>query len=77
MLRPRATDLSSPIISEEGTRDSGWIVGKQEVIRFLVTLLSLARMLSGANAFEISDTQEDENKAALIRRSECNNVSLR
>jgi len=30
-------------------------------------------MLSGAKAFEISDIQEDENKAAL---SECNDVPL-
>jgi hypothetical protein len=29
--------------------------------------VSLARMLSGANAFEISDIQEDENKAALTK----------
>jgi hypothetical protein len=26
MRRPRATDISSPVISEEGTRDSGRIV---------------------------------------------------
>jgi hypothetical protein len=38
--------------------------------------LSLAEMPSGANAFEISDIQQDENKAALTRRSECNNVIL-
>ena len=31
MLRPCVTDISWPIISEEGRRDSGWIVGKQEV----------------------------------------------
>jgi hypothetical protein len=42
----------------------------------VVASVSLARMLSGANAFEISDIQEDENKAALTRRSECNNVTL-
>jgi hypothetical protein len=33
-------------------------------------------MLSGANAFEISDIQEDEVEAALTRRSGCNNVAL-
>ena len=37
---------------------------------------SLATMLSGANAFEISDIQEDETEAAIIRRAECNNVTL-
>jgi len=31
----------------------------------------------GANAFEISDFQEDETAACLARRSECNNVALR
>ena len=31
MRRPRATDISSPVIGEEGTRDSGRIVGKPEV----------------------------------------------
>jgi hypothetical protein len=34
--------------------------------------LSLAKMLSGANAFEISDIQEDEAEAGLTRRSGCN-----
>jgi len=33
MLRPCAADISSPIISEEGTRDSGWIVGNPEAIQ--------------------------------------------
>jgi hypothetical protein len=33
-------------------------------------------MLSGANAFEISDIQEDEAEAALTRRSGCNHVAL-
>jgi hypothetical protein len=32
--------------------------------------LSLATMLSGLNAFEISDIQEDETEAALSRRSQ-------
>ncbi len=31
-------------------------------------------MLSGANAFEISDIQEDETAAVLTKRSECNNA---
>jgi hypothetical protein len=31
--------------------------------------LSLAKMLAGAIAFEISDIQEDESEAALARRS--------
>jgi hypothetical protein len=38
--------------------------------------LSLGKIPSGANAFEISDIQEDETEAALTRRSECNNVTL-
>jgi hypothetical protein len=38
--------------------------------------LFLAKMLSGANAFEISDIQEDEAEAALTRRSGCNHVAL-
>jgi hypothetical protein len=32
------------------------------------TSLSLAKMLSGANAFEISDIQEDETQAPLTSR---------
>jgi hypothetical protein len=39
----------------------------------LIWVLSLAKMLFGANAFEISDIQEDETEASLVRRSECNN----
>jgi len=39
--------------------------------------LSLAKMLSGKNAFEISDIQEAEPKGALTGRSGCNNVALR
>ena len=39
--------------------------------------LSLAIMLSGLNAFEISDIQEDETEAALSRRSQWNSVTLR
>ena len=38
--------------------------------------LSLAKMLSGANAFEISHIQEDEAEAALTWRSGCNDVAL-
>jgi len=33
-------------------------------------------MLSGANAFEISNIQEDETEAIRTRRAECNNVTL-
>jgi hypothetical protein len=33
-------------------------------------------MSSGANAFEISDIQEDETEAALTRRPESNNVTF-
>jgi len=40
-------------------------------------VLSLANILSGANAFEISDIHEDEAAAALTRRSGCNNVTSR
>jgi hypothetical protein len=35
------------------------------------TLLFLPKMPSGANAFEISDIQEDEAEAVLARRTEC------
>jgi hypothetical protein len=34
-------------------------------------------MLSGANAFEISDIQEEKTEAVLTGRSESNNVTLR
>jgi hypothetical protein len=34
-------------------------------------------MLSGENAFEMSDIQEDETEAALVGGAECNNVALR
>jgi hypothetical protein len=34
MLRPWATDMSSPISSEEGTQHSGRLVGYPEVIHF-------------------------------------------
>ena len=39
--------------------------------------LSLPKILSGANAFEISDIQEDETEASLVWGAECNNVALR
>jgi hypothetical protein len=39
--------------------------------------LCLPKMSSGANAVEISDIQEDEMEASLVRRSEWNNVTLR
>ena len=38
--------------------------------------LSLPKILSGANAFEINDIQEDETEASVVRRSECNKVKL-
>ena len=38
--------------------------------------LCLAKILSGANAFEISDIQDDETKAGLTSRSESNNVTF-
>ena len=38
--------------------------------------MSLAKMLSVANAFEISDIQEDETEAALTKGWECNNVTF-
>jgi hypothetical protein len=34
-------------------------------------------MLSGENAFEISDIQEDETEVSLVGGAECNNVALR
>jgi hypothetical protein len=39
-------------------------------------MLSLAKMLSGAQAFQIGDTEE-ETDAALSRPSECYNVAVR
>src|ERR1700751_5237451 len=36
-----------------------------------IDCVCLPKMLSGANAFEISDIQEDEAEDSLIRRSEC------
>jgi hypothetical protein len=39
--------------------------------------LSLTKMLSVVNAFELSNIQEEETEVALIKRSECNNVTLR
>ena len=41
------------------------------------SFLSLAKMLSGVNAFDISDIQEAETKGTLTRLSGCNNVALR
>jgi hypothetical protein len=38
--------------------------------------LCLPKILSGANAFEISDIQEDETEAGLTRRSKSNNVTF-
>jgi hypothetical protein len=38
--------------------------------------LSLSQMLSSANAFKISDIQEDENEVRLNQQSECNDVTL-
>jgi hypothetical protein len=41
-----------------------------------VARLSLPKILSGANAFEISNIQEDETEAIRTRRPEYNNVTL-
>jgi hypothetical protein len=38
--------------------------------------LSLSKMFSGSNAFEISDIQEDEAEAIVPKRPECNNITL-
>jgi hypothetical protein len=38
--------------------------------------LSRAKRLPGVNAFEISDIRDEETKAAVIRGSECNHVTL-
>lgn len=43
--------------------------------RLIARGVSLAKMLSLANAFEISDFQEDEIGATRTGRSECNNVT--
>jgi hypothetical protein len=40
-------------------------------------LLCLPKMLSGANAFEISNLREAETEKSVVRRAECNNVTLR
>ena len=39
--------------------------------------LSILKMLSVENVFEISDIQEDETEASLVGKAECNNVALR
>jgi hypothetical protein len=39
--------------------------------------LSLPKMPSSANAFEISNIQEDEAEAVLVRGPKCNNVTPR
>ena len=39
--------------------------------------LSLAKILSGVNAFEISGIQEEKAEAVLTRRSECSNITSR
>jgi hypothetical protein len=44
---------------------------------FVGLCLSLAKMVSGTNPFEISDIQEAETEGALTGRSGCNNVALR
>jgi hypothetical protein len=46
----------------------GWLALRRHRLRRQNTELSVAN-LSGANAFEISDIQEDETKAAVARRS--------
>ena len=39
--------------------------------------VSLSKMLSGVNVFEISDIQEDETEAPVSGWSQCNDVTLR
>ena len=39
--------------------------------------LSILKMLSDENAFEISDIQGDETEASLVGGAECNNAALR
>jgi hypothetical protein len=51
-------------------------VPRQNWERVEINNMSLAKMLSGGNAFRISEIQEAETKAVLTRRSECNNVTL-
>jgi hypothetical protein len=46
-------------------------------IEFAQVWLPLAKMLSGVNAFDISDIQEAETEGTLTRQSGCNNVALR
>jgi hypothetical protein len=41
------------------------------------TRLSLLKMASGANAFEISNIQEVETEVVVTRQPECNNVTSR
>jgi len=45
--------------------------------RARMVLADFAKMVSGVNAFEISKFHEEETEVALIKRSECNNVTLR
>jgi hypothetical protein len=51
-------------------------IGNYEELEQILPL-SLVKMPSGPNAFEISDIQEDEIAASPGRRSECNNLTLR
>jgi len=46
--------------------------GGTKVEDYFFSRLSLAKMVSVANASEISDFQEDEIEATRTRRSECN-----
>jgi hypothetical protein len=47
----------------------GWLALRRHHLRRQNTELSFAKILSGANAFEVSDIQEDETEAAVARRS--------
>lgn len=57
---------------EKSTRRVGLLLGPLMPL----ILLCLAKILSSTNAFEISDIQEDETEAALMRRSGSNNVTF-
>jgi hypothetical protein len=71
--------LSIPILSSVNTIHfepllAGHVLG---CAQRQVKVVCLPKILSGTNAFEISDIQEDETAAGLTRRSESNNVLLK
>jgi hypothetical protein len=60
-----------------------WMIGERglpirgfDLLVVRVFRLSLPKILSGANAFEINNIQEHENEASLARRLQCSNVTL-